>query len=170
MLFVIPHTTPINRKEFPMRLRKISVALLLLALLGSSLAFAKDSSADEQAIRALDTAWSHAAETKDLDKAVSFYADDASMLPANMPIATGKDAIRAVWTQLLSTPGSSLTFSPSKIVLSKSHDMAYEIGSFQATANDQQGKPATSTGKYVVNWQKRAGQWKVVADIFNSDK
>jgi ketosteroid isomerase-like protein len=68
-------------------LRKIlALAVLLLA---SSITFAKDASADEQAIRALDTPWSHAAETKDLDKTVSFYADDASILPPNMPIAAG---------------------------------------------------------------------------------
>jgi uncharacterized protein (TIGR02246 family) len=153
-----------------MRLRKTAFASMILALLGSTLAFAMDASADEQAIRALDVAWSHAAEVKDLDKTVSFYADDASILPPNMPIATGKDAIRAVWSQFLSAPGFSITFAPSKIVVSKSGDMAYEIGVFQSTANDAQGKPAASVGKFVVNWQKRAGQWKVVADIFNDDK
>jgi uncharacterized protein (TIGR02246 family) len=149
-------------------LRKIlALAVLLLA---SSITFAKDVSADEQAIRALDTAWSHAAETKDLDKTVSFYADDASILPPNMPIAAGKNAIRAVWSQFLSMPGFSITFAPSKVVIAKSGDMAYEIGTFQTTVNDAQGKPTSSVGKFVVNWQKRGGQWKVVADIFNDDK
>jgi uncharacterized protein (TIGR02246 family) len=149
-------------------LRKIlALAVLLLA---SSVTFAKDASADEQAIRALDTAWSHAAETKDLDKTVSFYADDASILPPNMPIAAGKNAIRAVWSQFLSMPGFSITFAPSKVVIAKSGDMAYEIGTFQTTVNDAQGKPTSSVGKFVVNWQKRDGQWKVVADIFNDDK
>jgi uncharacterized protein (TIGR02246 family) len=153
-----------------MRLHKnLALAMLLLAILGTNIAVAKDASADEQAIRALDVAWSHAAESKDLDKTVSFYADDASMLPPNMPIATGKDAIRAVWSQLISAPGS-ITFAPSKIVISKSGDLAYEIGAFQSTVNDARGKPATSTGKFVVAWQKRDGQWKVVADIFNDDK
>jgi uncharacterized protein (TIGR02246 family) len=152
------------------RHKKLAFAVLLVAILGSNAGFAKDASSDEQAIRALDTAWSHAAQTKDLDKTVSYYADDASMLPPNMPIATGKDAIRAVWTQLLSAPGGSLTFGPAKVVVSGSRDLAYEIGTFQLTANDAQGKPATSTGKFVVVWQKRAGQWKVVADIFNDDK
>jgi hypothetical protein len=68
----------------------LALAVLLLA---SSITFAKDASADEQAKRALDTAWSHAAETEDLDKTVSFYADDASILPPNMPIAAGENAI-----------------------------------------------------------------------------
>src|SRR5271167_2406166 len=96
-------------------LRKISA--LAVVLLASSIIFAKDTSADEQAIRALDTAWSHAAETKDLDKTVSFYADDASILPPNMPIATGKNAIRAIWSQFMSMPGFSITFAPSKVVI-----------------------------------------------------
>jgi uncharacterized protein (TIGR02246 family) len=144
--------------------------VLTVVLFASSIAFAKDAPTDEQAIRALDTSWSHAAETKDVDKTVSFYADDASILPPNLPIATGKTAIRAVWSQFLSMPGFSITFAPSKIVVAKSGDMAYEIGTFQTTINDAQGKPATSVGKFVVNWQKRDGQWKVVADIFNDDK
>jgi uncharacterized protein (TIGR02246 family) len=153
-----------------MHVRKMVFAVLLLAITGSTVAMAKDTSADEQAIRTLDGAWDKAAQAKDVDKSVSFYADDASMLPPGMPIANGKDAIRAVWTQLLSAPGGALTFAPSKVLVSSSGDMAYEIGAFQATANDAQGKPATSTGKFVVVWRKRGGQWKVAADIFNDDK
>ena len=151
-------------------MRKLAFAVLLLAITGSTLATAKDTSADEKAIRALDEAWDKAAQAKDLDKSVSYYADDASMLPQGMPIASSKEAIRAVWTQLLSAPGGSLTFAPSKITVSSSGDIAYEIGAFQMVANDAQGKPATSTGKFVVVWRKRGGQWKVVADIFNDDK
>jgi uncharacterized protein (TIGR02246 family) len=150
--------------------RTLVLVLMLLAVLGSSFIFAKETSGDEQAIRALDSAWSQAAGTRDLDKTVSFYADDASMLPSNAPIANGKDAIRGVWSQLMSMPGFSISFAPTKIVVSKSRDIAYEIGTFQLTLNDAQGKPAISVGKYVVNWQNRAGQWRVVADIFNNDK
>ena len=151
-----------------MRPHKKAVLAILLLVLGSGLSFAKNS-ADEQAIRALDTAWSQAAQAKNLDKTVSYYADDASMLPPNMPIATGKDAIRAVWSKLLTMPGA-VTFAPSKVVVAKSGDLAYEIGAFQITGDAAQGKPSVSTGKFVVAWQKRAGQWKVVADIFNDDK
>jgi uncharacterized protein (TIGR02246 family) len=153
-----------------MQLHKFVRVLLLLAVLGSTLAVAKDGSGDEQAIRALDAAWSQAAGAKALDKTVSFYADDASLLPSNAPIANGKEAIHAAWGQFMAMPGFSISFAPNKIVVAKSGDIAYEIGTFQSTLNDAQGKPASSVGKYVVNWQKRAGQWKVVADIFNDDK
>jgi ketosteroid isomerase-like protein len=150
--------------------KDLSLALTVLTFLGSNLVLAKDVSGDEQAIHDLDATWSHAAGARDLDKTVSFYADDASMFPSNAPIANGKDAIRGVWSQLMSIPGFSISFAPNKIVVSKSRDLAYEIGTFQLTVNDAQGKPVTSVGKYVVNWQKHTGQWKVVADIFNSDK
>ena len=154
-----------------MKLHKNFVfVLMLIAVLGSIPALAKDTSSNENAIRALDAAWSQAAGAKDLDKTVSFYADDASMLPANAPIASGRDAIHTAWSQLMALPGFSLSFAPSKIVIAKAGDMAYEIGTYHLTLNDAQGKPATSVGKYVVNWQKRGGQWKVVADIFNDDK
>jgi uncharacterized protein (TIGR02246 family) len=142
---------------------------LMLAIFGSTLA-AKNVRADEQAIRDIDTAWSKAAGAKDLDKTVSVYADDASMLPPNAPIANGKDAIRAAWSQLMALPGFSLSFAPNKVTVSKSRDLAYEIGTFQLTVNDSQGKPAASVGKFVVVWERRRGQWKAVADIFNDDK
>src|SRR5579862_9280943 len=159
-----------RRKDTSMSFYKQLVPLvLLLFIFGSSLVPAK-AAGDEQAIRDLDTMWSNAAGAKDLDKTVSVYADDASMLPPNAPIATGKDAIRAAWSGMMALPGFSLSFSPTKVTVSKSGDLAYEIGTFQFTVNDAQGKPANSVGKFVVVWAKRAGHWKVVADIFNDDK
>ena len=38
---------------------------------------------DEKAVRDADAEWSKAAGAKDLDKTVSFYADDALVLPPN---------------------------------------------------------------------------------------
>jgi len=153
---------------------RLHPGFLILAVCGLTLAVAPTSvlagSSDEQAIRDLDKSWSQAAQSKDLDKTVSYYADDATMLPDDAPIANGKAQIREAWSHFLSMPGFSLSFAPTKVVVAKSHDLAYEIGTYELTVNDAQGQPAKSVGKYVVNWQKSAGQWKVVADIFNNDK
>ena len=46
-------------------------------------------SADEIAIRTAAAQWDKAASAKDLEKVISFYADDASLLPQGAPIATG---------------------------------------------------------------------------------
>jgi ketosteroid isomerase-like protein len=75
-----------------------------------------------------------------------------------------------VWSQFISNPGLSLSWGPTKIEVAQSADLAYEIGTFDLSVADQAGKSTASRGKYVV-WKKQAnGEWKVVADIFNTDK
>lgn len=121
--------------------------------------------ADEAAIRALDAKWVQAVQAKDVSQFLNFYADDASVFVPDSPVATGKDAISAAWTALVNTPGFSLTFAPSKVVVSKSGDLAYEIGDFSMTFNDKKGKPQTSKAKYIVIWARQAdGSWKAVVD------
>ena len=151
-------------------MRLTAVALLLIAATAISIAQKPNPNPDEQAIRKLDTDWSAAAGSKDVDKTVSYYADDASAFPFNAPIATGKEQIRQVWAHLTSLPGFSLSFSPTKIEVAKSGDIAYDIGTFELKTNDAQGNVSTEVGKYVVVWRKQDKQWKVVADIFNTDK
>jgi len=148
-----------------------AVALLLIA--GSAFLIAQKSNPndDEQAIRKLDKDWSAAAQTKDVDKTVSFYSDDASALPFNAPIATGKDQIRQVWAHLTSLPGFALTFGPTKIEVAKSGDLAYDLGTFELKTNDAQGNVNTEVGKYVVVWKKQPDkQWKAIIDMFSTDK
>jgi hypothetical protein len=44
----------------------------------------------EKALRDTDNEWSKAASANDLDRTLSFYSDDATMLSPNAPLATGK--------------------------------------------------------------------------------
>jgi uncharacterized protein (TIGR02246 family) len=115
--------------------------------------------------------WSQSATLGSLKKFLTFYADDASVLPFNAPLVTGKNNIRKFLTQLFSKPGCAVTFAPTKIEVAKSGDVAYEIGIAQITLNDPQGHRTTTPAKYVVAWRKNSNhQWKAVADIFNTDK
>jgi ketosteroid isomerase-like protein len=148
-----------------------AVGLLLIAGTAISVAQKANPNPDEQSIRKLDKEWSAAAGSRDVDKTVSFYADDASALPFNAPIATGKDAIRQVWTHLTSLPGFALTFGPTKIEVAKSGDLAYDVGTFELKANDAQGNSTTTVGKYTVVWKKQPDkQWKAIVDMFSTDK
>jgi ketosteroid isomerase-like protein len=126
-------------------------------------------STDESTIRKIDEAWSHAAETGDLAGVVAPYASHGSILPFRSPMATGTEAIQQVWSALMAMPGYSLKFSPTSITVAKSGEMAWEVGTFELTLNDPQGKPTAIPGKYVVTWEKTSGGWKVAADIFNTD-
>jgi len=149
------------------KLLSISCSLMFL----SSLLLGQTGRTDEEIIRKLDVDWSAAATSRDVEKTISFYADDASVLPYGAPIATGKAQIKEVWTHLLTLPGVKLSFEPSKITVSKAKDTAYEVGAYQLTTTDAQGKSSTEIGKFVVVWRRQEDkQWKVVADIFNTDK
>ena len=125
--------------------------------------------ADEAAIRDADTEWSKTAGTKDVDGTVAYYTDDATVLSPNAPMTTGKQAIRAVWAELLG-PGTSIAWQANKVEVARSGDLSYIMGTYQLTMNDPQGNPVNDKGKFVEVWKKQAdGKWKVVADIFNSD-
>ena len=125
--------------------------------------------ADESTIKNLDAQWSQAAASNDVHATISYYADNASVLPPNAPIADSGPAIQAVWESLLG-PGNSVSWQPSKVQVSRSGDLAYVIGVYQAASKDSRGNPVQDHGKYVEVWNKQAdGKWKAVADIFNSD-
>jgi uncharacterized protein (TIGR02246 family) len=135
-------------------------------------AAAVDTSAQEKAIRATADAWGKAIENKNLDETVSFYADDAWVYPQNAPIAKTPDQRRSVWAAFFATPGASdMEGSIERVEVAQSSDLAVEYDTFAMTLNDKKGKPITETEKSVVTWKKQAdGKWKVIADIWNTDK
>ena len=55
-------------------------------------------------------------------------------------------------------------------MVSKSGDMAYEIGDYQITfSNPKKGKPIVTKAVYVVVWGKQAdGTWKAQLDAPNT--
>ena len=121
--------------------------------------------ADEAAIRAADLNWVKAFAAKDPPGAASFYADNATLMAAGAPEATGKDAIQKEFAGMMGDPQFALTFSPTKIVVSKAGDMAYEIGDYQITFSGKKDKPVTTKAMYVVVWGKQAdGSWKALLD------
>lgn len=145
------------------------LSLLSLALI-CAVPATDTESAIEQTIRDLDAQWSAAAGAKDLEKTISFYSQDALVLPTNAPAATTKDAIRNTWKDLLASPGLAISWKTTKVEVAKSGEFAYTTGTYELTMNDASGNPINDRGKYVEVWKKQTGgTWKVVADIWNSD-
>lgn len=124
----------------------------------------------EQALRNADAQWCKAAQAKYVDKTVSFYSDDATVMPANAPAARTKDAIRKVWGDLIATPGFSISWKAIKVEVAKSGDIGFISGTYELTTNDASGKPVNDRDKYLEVWEKQAdGKWKCGSDIWNSD-
>jgi len=140
------------------------IALLLItALCGSCNRSSANVDQERETLMRLDREW--AANVKDMDKFISYYAPDATIYPAGMPMATGAGPIRDTLSKMTSTPGFSLQFAPTKADVSASGDVGYTTGTYQAVING-----ATENGKYVEVWKKQPdGSWKVKEDIFNAD-
>jgi ketosteroid isomerase-like protein len=140
--------------------------LWLLGLAGSFAAACGPSvnvQQERDALLQLDREWSQT--TKDVDKFLSYFAPDASAYAPGMPIATGSESLRKMFTSMISLPGFALQWAPAKADVSAAGDLGYTAGTYEATMGG-----ATERGKYVTVWKKQSdGQWKVSDDIFNAD-
>src|SRR3981081_2549123 len=93
------------------------ILTVCVALTPMTVAFA--AGADEKAVRDADAEWSKAAGAKDLDKTVSFYADDALVLPPNEPAVTSKDGIRNLWKGLIDSV-TDVSWKATRVEMAKS--------------------------------------------------
>ena len=126
---------------------------------------------DERAIRAIDESTRRAAFAKDATGLVdTFYADNGSAFFPNVPIVTGKEALRSQWAAMLGSPGFAIDWQLTKTEGSRSGDLAYSFFTYQMTVQGPSGIPMHDRGKGLVVWKKQSdGSWKGEADIFNSD-
>lgn len=123
-----------------------------------------------QALAKLDDDWSQAAAAKDLDRVMSFYADDAIAYPPNEPIAVGRDAARKVWGAYFAAPNFAISWKTSHAGVSKSNDLGFTTGTYEDSYTGPDGATVHEAGKYVCVWKKQKdGTWKAIHDTWNSD-
>jgi ketosteroid isomerase-like protein len=128
-----------------------------------------DTKAAEQAVRDADAQWSKDAAARDLAGVLSFYADDAIVLPPNEAMINTKQAIHDEWAAML-VPGFDLSWTAGKVEAASSGDLMYETGTYTLQMKDAKGNPVTDKGKVLQVWKKQAdGSWKAVADMWSSD-
>jgi len=129
-----------------------------------------DTTAAREEIVRLDREWAAAAAAgRDVELILSFWSDDASVLPPGAPPIVGKEAIREFVTGALNTPGFSVAWKTTHVTVSASGDTAYCVGPNRMTAPAPDGMLATAYGKAVTVWRKDPGGWKCVIDIWNDD-
>jgi ketosteroid isomerase-like protein len=129
------------------------------------------SSADEgAALMQVSRDWAKAAEARDTERVLSYWADDAIMMENEQPALIGKAAITAMVQRGFKDPNFSITWEPERAVISESGDMGYLIEHNRVNFTDPTGKARTVFGKGVTIWKKDAsGNWKNVVDIFNTN-
>src|SRR2546425_10578032 len=85
--------------------------------------------ADEAAIKSTEANWAKA--VGNADQFVSFYTDDATVLPPNAPAMGGKEAIKKLFAEMMAAPGFSLSFHSTKVEVAKSGDIGYSQGTYE---------------------------------------
>jgi len=143
---------------------KLGCSILLLLII-SACAHQPDLAAEEASIRQADAAWLAASSAHDLDRTVSYWSDDATILAPETPPIIGKDAIRKYVSGAFSAPGFSISWKTDRIVVAASGDLAYSTGTDRISAIGPDGKPAVTDNNSVAVWRRSPDGWKCVQDV-----
>lgn len=149
----------------------VACATLFALLSGCTSAVPDRHDTDVAALKDTEAAWVKDAETRDVDKFVAHYSDDAAVLLPDTPVLIGKAAISAALKPLMADPNFAVTFAATKVDVAKSGDLGYTRGPYSMTVSHPVTKaPTVEKGKYLTIFRKQAdGTWKAVEDTFMSD-
>jgi len=145
---------------------KSTVAILIvLATMGCSQPKV-DKKAEAEKIMQTSKEWSEVASSGNLEKTLSYWADNAVMISPGQPTLDGKAAIRKMVEESFNMPGFRISWQPQSVEISESGDMAYLIENSQVSYKDSTGNTITHNNKAVSIWKKQTdGSWKNVVDI-----
>jgi uncharacterized protein (TIGR02246 family) len=102
------------------------------------------------------------ARSGNVEQMVSIYADDAVLMPPNMPSLTGREAIAKFWSGMLQ--GGTVDVDLIMEDFQVAGDVAVERGRYEVKS------PVTDSGKYMLLLRKSRGKWLIATDIFNSSQ
>jgi ketosteroid isomerase-like protein len=148
---------------------KIATALFVIAALTGCNTHETDTKAEGERLMQISREWSKSAATDSIEKTLSYWAEDAVVMPPGESPVKGKKSIREMVEGASKIPGFKISWEPLSVAVSKSGDMAYMIEQNQVTVNDSLGKPVTEFNKAVTVWRKEAdGSWKNIVDMWNA--
>ena len=168
--------------------RRLGVLFVLLATCGLGLTSSNDASAgnsqtkpcpdssspavdyeaEGRSLLRLDRDMQQAYSTKDLEKILSFWSDDARIVEDGESIYQGKTAIRTLLIAFLKTPGITISWTSDKPVFSPDGKLAYVTGVDTVKTTGPDGSVVVQTGRGVLIWRRYDDdKWRAVFDISN---
>ncbi len=151
-------------------MRSYLIALTLMIALVACNQNSIDTKAEGEKVMQTSREWSKVAATGDIEKTLSYWADDATVLSPGQPALTGKKAIREMLESTSKIPGFTISWEPLIVSVSKSGDMDYMIEQNQITMNDSTGNSIKEFNKSVTIWRKESdGSWKNIVDMWNAE-
>ena len=113
--------------------------------------------------------WSEAAQSRDIDRMLSYWTDDALVIAPGEPERRGKAAIRENLLASFAVPGFRISWEPIEANVAASGDLGYLVERTQVTVTGPDGQPLTQQFRAVTLWRKEAdGVWRNLVDISNA--
>lgn len=107
---------------------------------------------------------------RDVERILSFWADDARVVAPGLPVFSGKAALRSYVEGALAIPGFHITWTTSEANLSPDGQMAYLLSRNSVTMPGPDGQPVTTIGRAVTVWRREPdGNWRCAIDIWNEE-
>ena len=131
-----------------------------------------DLDAEKARLLQRDAEWARVAcEGRDIDRILSYWTDDAVVLPPAVPAIVGKTALRQYLKSSLQIPGFQITWSSADVVLSLDGNLAYMFSKNAVTVNGQDGAPVTMKGRAITIWRREPDdEWRCAVDIWNAER
>ena len=129
-----------------------------------------DLAAERTRLLRRDAEWAAAAsEGRDLELILSYWTDDATVLPPGQPAVTGKAALREYVERSTRIPGFRITWATEDVRLSPDGRLAYMLSRNEVTVDGAGGAPVTTGGRAVTIWRRGPdGEWRCAVDIWNA--
>lgn len=106
---------------------------------------------------------------RDVEAILSYWTDDAVVLPPGFPAVIGKTALREYILESFQIPGFSITWSSSDVAFSPDGNLAYIFSENSVAMNGADGEPATMAGRAVTIWRREPDcEWRCAVDIWNA--
>ena len=124
---------------------------------------------DSASVDATTTAFHQALRTNDLEKVMSYVADDVLFMPPGEPPVRGRDAMRRWMTSFLAQyRTSSLTLANREVRVG--NGWAVELGTYEWSLQPVAGGSAVvDRGNYMQVWTGSGnGTWRFAREVYNS--
>ena len=125
--------------------------------------------AEKERLLRRDAQWAQAAsEGRDVERIISYWTDDAVVLPPGLPSVVGKAALRQYVEGSMQIPGFKITWESDDVTFSPDGQLAYMFSRNEVTVNAPDGAPMTTEGRAVTIWRRDSdGEWRCAVDIWN---
>ena len=105
----------------------------------------------------------------DAEAAANLYDENASLLPPNEPIVTGRENIKAYWQGAIDA--GIVDASVKTISAGSDGNLGYEIGTYELKLKVDNDSIITDTGKYTEILQRNAeGKWMSIYGMWSNNE